>query len=367
VYSTETCRGGGTAPVSSSESMRAQLERLEAHNALLRSELERELAVGPLPGRSEQVRELMARVERVAITVAPVLLTGETGTGKSRVARYLHQRSDRAHQPLVRIQCAEPDAAFLGRQLFGDQQASLRGTGAARRGRIELADGGTVLLDDISALPIDYQTRVLALIRDGQLTRLGAAQTVAVDVRVLATSRVSLADEVRAGRFREDLFYSLTVFPLVIPPLRKRPTDVLVTANDCARREARRHGFTTVSFTSAALDALRAYDWPGNLSELEATIARAVARSGSDQSIDVEHLGGIAAGPTAAPETERPDDDAGVLPLDDVIRDHLMAALESTDWVIEGHRGAAQLLGLAPATLRSRLKRHGIERPGATG
>ena len=331
-------------------------ERLEADRQALLSRLERQDIADAVVGADGGLKTVLRRVDQVAATDAPVLLRGETGTGKEVVARLLHARSGRAAGPMVKVNCGAIPTELVDSELFGHERGSFTGAHRAHRGWFERADGGTLFLDEVAELPPAAQVRLLRVLQDGTLVRVGGQGPVRVDVRVVAATHADLGALVAAGRFRQDLWFRLAVFPIDLPPLRERPEDLPALAEHFAHQAGRRIGGQGLSPSPGDLARLLAYPWPGNVRELAAVIERAVIL-GDGRRLEIAlALGGQQASPAlAAVGEERP------VPLEEAIRAHIERVLDHTGGRIEGAGGAAALLGEHPATLRSRMRRLGID------
>jgi PAS domain S-box-containing protein len=321
------------------------------------------LDAGPtIVGFDEGLADVLARVERVAAGTTTVLITGETGTGKELIARAIHEGSPRRDRLLVKVNCAAISSGLVESELFGHEKGAFTGALARRKGRFELAHGGTLFLDEVGELPLDLQAKLLRVLQERELERVGGTETVKVDVRVIAATNRDLADMVARGKFREDLYYRLDVFPIALPPLRERPRDVALLVHAFLRRFSRQSGKRIGSVTPEAMRLLESYRWPGNVRELQNVIERAVILA-RGTTLGLEAL------PSLEARAERPAAVAATSGVEvtptvaEVEREYVRRTLEATDWVIEGERGAARRLGLHPNTLRSRLKRWGIRRP----
>jgi transcriptional regulator with GAF, ATPase, and Fis domain len=304
-------------------------------------------------GESHSLKYVMSRVEQVASTDATVLLSGETGTGKELIARAIHRASRRRERPFVVVNCAALPATLMESELFGRERGAFTGAHASQAGRFELANRGTLFLDEVGELPLELQPKLLRVLQNGQLERLGSPRTIDVDVRIIAATNRDLYEEVREMRFRRDLFYRLNVFPLTVPSLRDRREDIPLLVKHLVDRHARmlRKAVDTVPLT--VMQALEAYDWPGNIRELENVIQRAIILSRNGM-LDLKD----AWLPRSESTTE-----SGCTTLIDVERRHIVHVLESCRWRIEGAGGAAQVLALKASTLRSRMLKLGIARP----
>jgi transcriptional regulator with GAF, ATPase, and Fis domain len=304
-------------------------------------------------GDSDPLRYVMSRVEQVAGTDATVLLSGETGTGKELFARAIHNRSLRAGRPFVVVNCAALPATLIESELFGRERGAFTGAHASQIGRFELANHGTIFLDEIGELPLELQPRLLRVVQEGQLERLGSPHTVDIDTRMIAATNRDLTQEVREGRFRRDLYYRLNVFPITLPALRERRDDIAPLVRHVVGRLTASLRKRIDTIPPDVMHALEAYDWPGNVRELENVLERAIILSpGATLSL----------GDSWLPYVE-PVMVGGRLTLEEIERRHIVQILTSTRWRIEGAGGAAQVLGLKPSTLRSRMVKLSIARP----
>jgi PAS domain S-box-containing protein len=341
-----------------------RVQELEEERAYLQSEIAEQQNGGEIVGNSPAIRAVVNAVHQVASTPATVLIEGETGTGKELVARAIHQQSQRAAKPFIRVNCAAIPAALCESEFFGHEKGAFTGAVSRRTGRFELAQNGVIFLDEVGELPLELQPKLLRVLQDGEYEPVGSSQTRKVDVRVIAATNRNLAAEVAAGRFREDLYYRLHVFPIAVPPLRGRDADVELLARLFIDRYCSRMGRPSLEMTPDCLRRLRSYHWPGNVRELENVIERAVilARDGRLALRDVLPLDSL-----------RPVGDTGnsgrssalrtKTELRDLERDTLVHALEQANWKVAGARGAAHALGIPPSTLSSRMKALHIQRP----
>jgi transcriptional regulator with GAF, ATPase, and Fis domain len=339
------------------EEIQALKERLEAENVYLREELRGGEDFADVVGRSPALRRVLDRLAQVAPTDSTVLLLGETGTGKELLAQALHERSPRRAKALINVNCAALPAALVESELFGHDKGAFTGAHAAHPGRFELADGGTLFLDEVGELPVELQPKLLRVLQDGEVQRLGSARTRKVDARIVAATNQDLERAMSQGRFRGDLYYRLSVFPLRVPPLRERREDIpLLTWAFIQRRQAEL-GRRIETIPRRAMDALTAYDWPGNVRELHNVLERALILS-PGPALDIEDTlaGGLRGAALPSAETS----------FDAVAREHVRAVLERCGWRINGRGGAAEVLAVHPNTLRSRMRRLGIFRPAAT-
>jgi formate hydrogenlyase transcriptional activator len=340
--------------------------RLERENVYLREEILGEHNFEEIVGSSPQLSAVLHTVERVAPTDTTVLILGETGTGKELVARAIHNRSPRRSRPLVKVNCGAISAGLIESELFGHVKGAFTGALERRVGRFELADKGTIFLDEVGELPLDMQVKLLRVLQEQEFEPVGSSRTVKVDVRIIAATNRHLEQEVAAGRFRADLFYRLNVLPVRVPSLRERRADIPQLVMFFVQRHAKRIGRTVEAVSRDSLERLAAYPWPGNIRELENVIERALVLSpGGVLDIGPDQVpgSGTPAQSTVADAGPARRKSAGT--LEDVERSHIAATLLETGWVIEGPRGAARVLNMHPNTLRSRMKKLGIER-GAT-
>jgi len=333
-------------------------EMFEADNRALLAKLDRQEIVSTIVGADAGFREVMSRVEQVAGTDAPVLLLGETGTGKEVVARAIHARSRRHRGPLQRVNCGAIPPGLVDSELFGHERGSFTGAVGSRAGWFERADGGTLFLDEIGELPLAAQVRLLRVLQDGNLERVGARHAIKVNVRIVAATHRFLDEMVAAGSFREDLWYRISVFPICLPPLRERLRDIPALAAHFAWHAGTRIGGQPLSPSSEDLEQLASYDWPGNVRELAAVIERATIL-GDGRYLDVRGaLGSLRLNRNQSKSTYR----SGEFPkLDSVMKSHIEAALQRTSGRIEGQGGAADILGINPHTLRARMRKMKID------
>ena len=348
-------------------------ERLEAEQKIrsltveaeyLRAELSAVIGADEIIGRSGPLLKVLAEVKEVAETGATVMIFGETGTGKELIARAIHLASRRRDKPLIKVNCAAIPATLIESEFFGHEQGAFTGATKKRDGRFALAHGGTIFLDEVGELPLGLQSKLLRVLQEGEFEPVGSSQTRKVDLRVIVATNRDLQACVREGKFREDLYYRLNVFPIQLPPLRERRDDIGILAAAFAQKFARRMGRTLEPLSEDCLRRLQAYNWPGNVRELQNIVERAVitsrdGRLNLDRALP-ESVNAMASVPVdlaiAAKRVRTAKE------LEDIEHQNLIAALESTDWKIAGSNGAAQLLGLKPTTLSSRMKALGIER-----
>ena len=344
-----------------------RIRSLSAEAEYLRAEIAADHDFHEIVGRSPSLRLALHSVSQVATTDATVLLLGETGTGKELFARAIHDRSARRERPFIKVNCAAIPASLIESEFFGHERGAFTGATERREGRFGLADRGTIFLDEIGELPVELQGKLLRVLQEGEFEPVGGSRTRKVDVRVLAATNRDLEAGVRAGTFREDLYYRLNVFPLRLPPLRERGDDVVLIANDLIGRLARGMGRTVHPLSAADVAALKAYPWPGNVRELRNVLERALITA-TDGRIDLERVLPLRSAPLpAAPAGEAPPADAprevlSAERLRQVERENMLAALERADWRVAGPGGAAELVGIRPSTFKSRMLALRIER-----
>ena len=339
--------------------------RLEEENLYLREEVTAALGMGEFVGESQALQHVLRQVELVAPTDAAVLITGESGTGKELVARAIHDRSARKGRALIKVNCsAVPDTLFES-EFFGHVKGAFTGALAERPGRFEMADHGTLFLDEIGEIPLPMQAKLLRVLQEGEFERVGDTRTRHVDVRILAATNRDLKQEVEAGRFREDLYYRLSVFPLHIPPLRERPEDIPKLASHFIAQSATRMNRRAPRLTQAALSQLAAHHWPGNVRELQNVVERAVILS-QGRTLDI-HLQPSPSRDPMAPSSSAPPTSRVATRQDwrRQERENIAQALRLTKGKIFGANGAAVLLGMKPTTLASRMKALGIKKTKA--
>ena len=344
--------------------------RLEKENIYLREEIRTEHNFEEIVGNSPALLAVLRAVEQVAPTDSTVLIYGETGTGKELIARAVHNRSARKGRALVSVNCSAISAGLVESELFGHLKGAFTGAIERRIGRFELANGGTIFLDEIGELPLETQVKLLRGLQEQEFEPVGSSRTQRVDVRVIAATNRNLREMVEAGRFRSDLFYRLNVFPLQLPPLRERRSDIPELVALCVTRFANRFGKKVEGVSQETMARLSSYPWPGNIRELQNVIERAVVLSaGPTLRLDkdlvpvVAIVGSREAAETPAQETQPAAPSPSGLPtLEEVERSHILAALQHADGVVDGPKGAARILNLHPNTLRHRMSKLGIKR-----
>jgi transcriptional regulator with GAF, ATPase, and Fis domain len=337
--------------------------QLQVENVYLQEEIRREHNFEEMVGNSPTLLTLLRMVERVAGTDATVLIHGETGSGKELIARALHSGGRRKHRPLVKVNCGAVPPSLLESELFGHVKGAFTGAIDRRVGRFEIADGGTLFLDEIGELPLETQVKLLRVLQEQEFEPVGSSKTIRVDVRIIAATNRNLEDEVRAGRFRSDLFFRLNVVPLKVPPLRERGGDIPLLVTFFLSRFGAKFGRGIERVERDTMDRLVRYAWPGNIRELQNVIERAVVlSSGPVLKLGPDLLPVVDDASTAGPEASAPADANPLLSLDEAERRHIEAVLAHTHGVVEGPDGAARILDLHPNTLRSRMKKLGIQR-----
>ena len=341
-----------------------KIRSLTVEAEYLREEIKELQSFDEVVGQSEPLARVLRDISEVAGTDASVLILGETGTGKELIARAIHRNSRRGEKPLIKVNCAAMPGTLIESELFGHEQGAFTGATKKREGRFALADGGTIFLDEIGELPVELQVKLLRVLQEGEFEPVGSSRTQKVDARVIAATNRDLKQATREGKFREDLYYRLNVFPIELPPLRERGDDIGLLAENFARRFANRMGRAIESLSEDCIGRLKSYGWPGNVRELQNVIERAVITS-RDGRLNLDRAL-PESGKVAASETVSPEDTVRRVrtakELEALERTNLIAALETTGWRVAGENGAAQLLGMKPTTLSSRMKALGIER-----
>ncbi|MFC1712945.1 sigma-54 interaction domain-containing protein [Candidatus Poribacteria bacterium] len=326
--------------------------RLQEENLYLQDEIKLTHNFEEIICQSDELRGVLERVEQVASTDATVLVLGETGTGKELIARAVHSISPRGDRPLVKVNCAALQENLIESELFGHERGAYTGAHARRSGRFELANGGTVFLDEIGDLSVGLQSKLLRVLQEGQFERLGSSHTTKVDVRVIAATNRDLEKALAEKSFREDLYYRLNVFPIRIPPLRERKDDIPLLVEHFIRKYSIKMGKQIEEIPRRAMDSLQAYHWPGNVRELENVVERAVIIS-QGRRLELREW---------SSRQDVPSETSGLVTMEEVERAYIIKVLESTRWRVSGEKGAAEILGLNPQTLFSRMRRLGINR-----
>ncbi len=339
-------------------------ERLEEENLVLREEIGQREGFEGIIGESDALQYVLHKIEQVAGTEASVLIQGETGVGKELVARTIHERSNRASKPFVVMNCAALAPSLVDSELFGHEKGAFTGADRRRQGRFELADGGTLFLDEIGELPLEVQPKLLRVLEESELRRVGGSATIRADVRLIAATNRDLREEVAAGRFREDLFYRLEVYPITVPPLRERTEDIPPLVFHFLRRVNEKRSVKVEEVPTEVLRRLKNHPWPGNVRELWHVVERAALASPQEvlrlaEPLRVNEAQAIKQAPASV-------DGNGVLTLDELERRHIRAVIDICHGQIAGAGGAAEKLGLHANTLRSRMKKLGVVRSAAS-
>jgi formate hydrogenlyase transcriptional activator len=322
-------------------------QRLEEENIYLRKEANLIYTHEEIIGRGEPIRQVLAQVEKVARTDSTVLITGETGTGKELIARAIHNLSNRKDRLMVTVNCASLPPTLIESELFGREKGAYTGAMTRQMGRFEIADGATLFLDEIGELPLELQAKFLRVLENGEFERIGSTVKIKVNVRIIAATNRNLAEEIRLGKFRQDLFYRLNVFPIKAPPLREHPGDIPLVINSLIEEFAKKMGKRIHSVPKKTMEDLQRYSWPGNVRELRNLVEQAfIVSSGDTLRIQVPRE------TVSAP--------SGTLTADEMERQHIIKVLEITKGRIKGRHGAAEILGLKPSTLYSRMVKFGI-------
>jgi transcriptional regulator with GAF, ATPase, and Fis domain len=333
--------------------LQLEKQRLQAQNQYLQEEIKLTYNFEEIVSKSTVFQRVLHQIEQVAATDATVLILGESGTGKELIARAIHNISNRSKKPLVKVNCATLPANLIESELFGHEKGAFTGALEKKIGRFELANAGTIFLDEIGELPVELQAKLLRVLQEGEFERLGNPNTLKVNTRVIAATNRNLQLAIEKKEFREDLYYRLNVFPVVCPPLRDRKEDIpLLVKHFCHKHEGK-IGRRINDIPKNVMDALMAYDWPGNIRELENIIERAMILStkGSLEYGEWIPVGKVSV--NGKPAAGR---------LEDVEREHIIETLNKTGWKVSGEKGAAKVLGLNPTTLEARMKKLGIKR-----
>ncbi|HLO26738.1 MAG TPA: sigma 54-interacting transcriptional regulator [Geobacteraceae bacterium] len=324
-------------------------DRLEAENIYLRDQIKVEQKYEEIVGQSDAIRKVLLQVEQVATTDSTVLILGETGTGKELIARAIHKQSSRKGHAMIKLNCAALPPTLIEAELFGREKGAYTGALTTQIGRFEAANNSTIFLDEIGELPLELQSKLLRVLQEGQFERLGSSTPINVDVRVIAATNRELAQAVREGKFREDLYYRLNVFPISVPPLRERREDIPLLVWAMVKEFCKVFGKTIERIPKKNMDALKNYHWPGNIRELRNVVERAMILN-----IDSTLIVDLPDRPATSV--------AQVTSLEEMERAHILAAMARTGWRVRGKDGAAEILGLKPTTLESRMKKLGVKR-----
>jgi PAS domain S-box-containing protein len=343
------------------DEIKALKVRLEAENIYLRDEIKFREGPSDIIGTSDPIKYAMHRARQVARTKTTILLTGETGTGKGIFARYIHGESDRRDKPFVNVNCAGLAPNLIESELFGREKGAFTGSTARQIGRFELANNGTIFLDEIGELPLELQTKLLKVIDEGEFERLGSPHTLKVDVRIIASTNRHLEDEIKKGRFRQDLFFRVSVFPITIPPLRQRTEDIPLLVKSFAQKFSKAFGKGINRIPVETMKVLENYAWPGNVRELINIIERAAIVSDGPELSLAEQIATLPVGPVMD-ESSKGMETRVSKSLVEREREYIRRTLQETNWKVEGPGGAAHVLGLHPSTLRGRMRKLGIRR-----
>ena len=361
--------GAAIANARAFEEIQRLKARLEQRNAYLEEEVVEAKAFGDLVGQSAPLRHIVSQIDLVAPTEASVLILGETGTGKELVAREIHRRSRRKDKALVRVNCASIPKELYESEFFGHARGAFTGAIKDRAGRFETAEGGTIFLDEIGEVPLELQSKLLRVLQEKRYERVGEDRTRLADVRIVGATNRDLKKEVAAGRFREDLYYRLNVFPIQVPPLRERADDIAVLAKHFIELSVKELRCPKPRLTRAGIVKLQSYDWPGNIRELRNVIERAVIISrGGPLDFELAVANSAPPPPSSKSQPGETGDKVGAefLTEPEMLqreRENLAAVLDKANWKIKGADGAAELLGVKPTTLLSRIKKMGLKRP----
>ena len=334
--------------------MEQEQARLQAQNQYLQEEIKLTYNFEDIISKSKNFHKVLQQLEKVASTDATVLILGESGTGKELLARAVHNISNRSKRPLIKINCATLPANLIESELFGHERGAFTGAMERKIGRFELADGGTIFLDEIGELPVELQAKLLRVLQEGEFERLGNPKTIKVNVRLIAATNRNLQQAIEKKEFREDLFYRLNVFPIVSPPLRNRKEDIPLLIKHFVKKYEGKMGKEIKNIPDKVVDALMQYDWPGNIRELENLIERALILTNTST---LEYGDWIPAAKNTASNGK-----VSLQKMDDVEKEHIISVLNSTNWKVSGEKGAAKILGLNATTLEARMKKLGIER-----
>jgi chemotaxis protein methyltransferase CheR len=326
--------------------------QLEGERTYLQNEIKQVYNYEDIIGQSDAINDVFFKIEQIAGTDTNVFILGETGTGKELVARAIHGMSMRKNRTLVKMNCAALPSNLIESELFGHEKGAFTGAHSRRAGRFEIADDGTLFLDEIGELPLELQSKLLQVIQSGEFERVGSSKTIKVDVRIIAATNRNMEEEIGKGKFRDDLWYRLNIFPITVPPLRDRLDDIPLLVDFYVNKISKRLGKTIESVPSSVMDTLQSYHWPGNVRELENVLERGVI---------------VSSGPKLrlADELKKPFTElsASRKTLDAVERDHIVQVLEQTHWKVGGKNSAAETLGLDRSTLRARMRKLDIQKP----
>lgn len=336
--------------------------KLEEENIYLKTTIQEAFNFSEMVGSSSALKYVLARIQQVTETNTTVLILGETGVGKELVAHATHDNSHRSNKPFISLNCAALQPSLIESELFGHEQGAFTGAQQLRKGRFELADGGTLFLDEIGELPNDIQTKLLRVLQDGKFERVGGSKTLKTDARIIVATNRDLSQEVSEGNFRADLFYRLNVFPITVPPLRKRVDDIPFLVDHFVHLFNNKFNKHVETISKQDLEKLQSYSWPGNIRELRNIIERAMITSQGPM-LSLQGLTNISTQHAIGSQQSNQQDGNQLLPLEEVERNHICMALEAAGWQVSGLNGAARILKMNPSTLRSRIKKLGIRKP----
>ncbi len=332
--------------------------KLESENIYLKEEIQTEHNFEEIIGSSNKLKVVIDKIKKVASTDTTVLIRGETGTGKELIARSVHNLSKRNNKPLIKINCPAIPANLIESELFGHEKGAFTGAINNKVGKFKLADGGTIMLDELGDLPLESQAKLLRVLQEKEFETVGGTKTQNVDVRVIAATNRDLEEAVKEGAFRSDLYYRLNVFPIEIPPLRERAEDIEALGNHFINKYAGKLGKSIRPINKKVLDKLKSYNWPGNIRELENVIERATILS-PDNNLEITD--------SLIPDSNGDSGIHGSSTLEEIERDHIVTVLDKTGWRISGDKGAALILGMNPSTLRTRMAKLGIKKKTVSG
>ena len=339
-----------------------QINLLTKQTQYLEEEIKELTSSYGIIGEDASMRNVLNLIEQVANTDASVLINGETGTGKELVARAIHKASRRSDKPLIRINCGAIPENLIESELFGHQKGAFTGATSDRKGRFLLADKGTIFLDEIGEMPINLQPKLLRIIQEGEFEPVGSSQTIKVDVRIIAATHRDLLQHAKEGNFREDLYYRLNVFPIVVPPLRLRGNDIFIIASEMIHQFSKKLNKPIVGLSKQDKALLTSYSWPGNVRELQNLVERAIIIS-QNGTINWGSIIPNSSQSETSIENTIPEKILSSVELQNIEKDNILKALKQTQWKISGKNSASELLGLPPTTLASKIKAHGISRP----
>ncbi|MBU2511517.1 sigma 54-interacting transcriptional regulator [bacterium] len=345
------------------EKLRAALNEIkqlkditDAENVYLMDEINSESSSDFIVGRSSKLNQMLHIAKKVAPTPTTVLIQGETGTGKGLLANYIHGKSPRNNRPLIKLNCANLPATLIESILFGHEKGAFTNADSLKIGRFELANNSTIFLDEIAELPLELQSKLLRVIEEGEFERLGGTKTISVDVRIIAATNRNLEEEVKAGNFRQDLLFRLNVYPITTPRLQERKSDIPLLTQFFINKFNKSIGKSVTEIPNQVMEQFNSYSWPGNIRELQNVIERAIINS-TGKTLKLSNFSVI-------PEMTNTTTNTRCKSLQQVEYEHIINMLEQADWIIEGEKGAAKSLGLNPSTLRGRMRKLGIQRPG---